>query len=99
MKHVMTIALALTMTTAAQATGLYECEPVDDAEWLTEEQMTQHLLGQGWQEVRRMKPDGGCWEVYGTTPDGQRVEGYFNPATGEQMLLAQRGRILFRKDE
>ena len=47
---------------------------------------------------RWMKEDGGCWEVYGTTPEGQRVEGYFHPATGAAELIAQRGRILFRAD-
>ncbi|MCP4383873.1 MAG: PepSY domain-containing protein [Hyphomicrobiales bacterium] len=44
-----------------------------------------------------MKPDGGCWEVYGTTPDGERVEGYFDPASGEQLLLSQRGVSSFRR--
>lgn len=98
-KHVVAAGIMVLASGAAQATGLYECEAVEESKWMTEEQMTQHLLDQGWQEVRRMKPDGGCWEVYGTTPDGNRVEGYFDPATGEQMLLAQRGRILFRKEE
>lgn len=45
-----------------------------------------------------MKEDGGCWEVYGTNPDGQRVEGYFHPVTGEAELIAQRGRILFKSE-
>lgn len=91
--------LFIFLATNAQASGLYECEPVDQAQWLTEEQLTQQLIEQGWQEVRRMKPDGGCWEVYGTTPDGKRVEGYFDPTTGEQLLISQRGNILFRKDD
>jgi len=51
-----------------------------------------------WQ-VRRMKEDGGCWEVYGTTPEGQRVEGYFHPITGETLLLNQRGTVIFRKED
>ncbi len=93
------IAMVFMVSGAAHASGLYECEEVDQSKWLTEEQLTQQLVASGWQEVRRMKPDGGCWEVYGTTPDGQRVEGYFDPVTGEQLILAQRGRILFRKEE
>lgn len=98
MKHIIAAAFLLTIPAAAQASGLYECEAVDQAQWLTEEKLTQMLLDKGWQEVRRMKPDGGCWEVYGTTADGDRVEGYFDPVTGEQLLISQRGRILFRKD-
>lgn len=93
------VAIMFFASGAAHASGLYECEEVDQSKWLTEEQLTQQLVASGWQEVRRMKPDGGCWEVYGTTPDGQRVEGYFDPVTGEQLILAQRGRILFRKEE
>jgi hypothetical protein len=45
-----------------------------------------------------MKEDGGCWEVYGTNPEGQRVEGCFHPTTGAVRLIAQHGRILFQAD-
>tara|TARA_R110002072_G_scaffold63634_3_gene158101 strand:- start:125 stop:427 length:303 start_codon:yes stop_codon:yes gene_type:complete len=82
----------------ANATGRMTCEAVERAKWLTEEAMTKKLTAQGWQ-VRFMKEDGGCWEVYGTTPDGQRVEAYFHPATGEKLLVAQRGKILFRAEK
>ena len=99
MKSMFTVGIMFLMFGTAHASGLYECDAVDRAKWLTEEQLTEQLMATGWQEVRRMKPDGGCWEVYGTTPDGQRVEGYFDPVTGEQLVLAQRGRILFRKEE
>ena len=34
--------------------------------------LVEHLTRQGWQ-VRRTKVDGGCYEVYGTTPQGDRV--------------------------
>lgn len=99
MKRIFATALLALLPSVGQASGLYECEPVDPSKWLTEEQLTQMILDSGWQEVRRMKPDGGCWEVYGTTADGLRVEGYFDPVTGEKLIVAQRGRILFRKDE
>jgi hypothetical protein len=29
--------------------------------------------------VRKSKVDGGCYEVYGTDPQGNRVEAYFHP--------------------
>jgi hypothetical protein len=64
--------------------------------WLSEQQLSEKLTAIGW-KVSRMKPDGGCWEVYGTTPEGLRVEGYFHPATGEQLMLNQRGKIIFQK--
>lgn len=82
---------------SAHATGLHTCEETDRAAWLSQAALTEKLENEGW-SVRRMKEDGGCWEVYGTMPDGKRVEGYFHPVTGEAELISQRGRILFRAE-
>ena len=79
------------------ATGRMECEPIDNADWMTETALEERLVAEGW-KVRRIKVDGGCWEIYGTTPEGERVEAYFHPATGEKLLVARRGKILFRAD-
>lgn len=98
MRFVLILGLAgLALPQTAAATGLYQCEATDRASWLSKAALTEQLEGQGW-AVRRMKADGGCWEVYGTTPEGQRVEGYFHPVTGEKQLIAQRGKVLFRAD-
>lgn len=91
------LAALLTGPISAQATGLHSCGATDRADWLTKADLTRQLENEGW-SVRRLKKDGGCWEVYGTTPDGQRVEGYFHPITGAAELISQRGRILFRAD-
>lgn len=93
-----TIALLTALTLfplGAGATGIHTCEATDRAAWLSKADLTTKLETQGW-SVRRMKEDGGCWEVYGTTPEGKRVEGYFHPVTGAPELIAQRGRILFK---
>ena len=87
----------LLMPVSAMATGLFDCEVTERANWLSEAELTEKLEAYGW-TVRRMKEDGGCWEVYGNTPKGERVEGYFHPITGDAKLIAQRGRILFRAD-
>jgi hypothetical protein len=97
MKRFMLAAAVVLAPQAGFATGMYECETVAKDDWLTKAELTEKLEGDGW-AVRRMKPDGGCWEVYGTTPEGLRVEGYFHPATGEKLLINQRGKILFRKE-
>lgn len=81
---------------SAHATGAMSCDSGDPAHWKSKEDMTQMLTSEGW-EVRFMKEDGGCWEVYGTTPEGQRAEAYFDPVTGEKLLVSQRGKILYRK--
>jgi hypothetical protein len=101
MKRYLMIAVAIAGAvplSMANATGRMTCAEVERAKWLTEEAMTKKLTRQGW-TVRFMKEDGGCWEVYGTTPDGKRVEAYFHPATGEKLLVAQRGKILFRAEK
>lgn len=91
------IAIALMAPAAAQATGMYQCETVAAENWLTEAELTEKIEADGW-TVNRMKKDGGCWEVYGTNPDGTRVEAYFHPESGEVKLINQRGRILFRAE-
>lgn len=89
--------LLIALAHPAAATGLYQCETVEKDAWISETDLTTKLEADGWQ-VRRMKVDGGCWEVYGTMPDGKRVEGYFHPKTGDVLLINQRGKILFRAE-
>ena len=81
----------------ARATGLLTCQSGDKAGWKGEEVLTSKIKLEGWQ-VQRIKIDGGCYEVYGTTPEGDRVEAYFHPVTLEKLLVARRGQILFKKD-
>jgi hypothetical protein len=88
--------IAFSVTTA-DATGRYTCEDVAKSKWLTQEALTKKLSDEGW-AIRFMKEDGGCWEVYGTTPEGQRAEVYFNPSSGKKLLVSQRGRTLFKAE-
>jgi len=97
MNRLISAALLVILPQMSFATGMYQCDPVAKQDWISESELTAKLVSDGWQ-VRRMKVDGGCWEVYGTMPDGQRVEGYFHPKSGEVLLLNQRGKILFRAD-
>ena len=50
----------------------------------------------GW-KVSKSKVDGGCYEVYGTDPKGNKVEAYFHPVTLEKLLVSRRGEVLFKK--
>lgn len=95
--HTATSLLTCFFTFPVCATGMFECEATERSAWLSEQQVTQRLVNDGWQ-VRRMKEDGGCWEVYGTTPEGKRVEVYVHPVSGEVLLINQRGTILYRKE-
>jgi hypothetical protein len=43
--------------------------------------------------VKKVKEDGGCYEVYGCDPEDRRVEACFDPLTLENLLLARSGEI------
>ena len=75
------IAPTLLMAVAtAQATGLATCESGPREAWQPAAKLEQLLKDKGW-TVRRVKEDGGCYEVYGLDDKGQRVEAYFHPLT------------------
>ncbi|HWH18797.1 MAG TPA: PepSY domain-containing protein [Allosphingosinicella sp.] len=87
---------ALAVASPASATGKMTCNAGPQSKWKSQAALKQTLVKQGW-EVRKSKVDGGCYEVYGTDPQGNRVEAYFNPVTFEKLLVSRRGEILFRK--
>jgi hypothetical protein len=65
---------------AAHATGLATCDSGDPAKWQSQETLSKQLVEKGWQ-IRRIKVDGGCYEVYALNEKGERVEAYFHPVT------------------
>ena len=91
MKHGTAIlVLALIMLAApAGATGLYSCDSSPRENWQSREVLTRLLTEQGWQ-VRRIKEDGGCWEVYALDAAGDRVEAYFDPVTLKNVYTSRR---------
>ena len=64
----------------AHATGLAICDSGAKETWQPQAKLEQMLKDKGW-TVRRVKVDGGCYEVYGLDDKGQRVEAYFHPLT------------------
>ena len=91
------IAAALTIALAASpaaATGKMTCD-APAKQWKSMAKLQADLVKQGWQ-VRKAKVDGGCYEVYGTDPQGNRVEAYFHPVSFKKLLVSRRGEVLFR---
>lgn len=80
----------------ATATGKMTCDAPQN-QWKSLPSLEAHLKKKGWQ-LRKSKVDGGCYEVYGTDPEGNRVEAYFHPVTFKKLLVSRRGQILFRAD-
>ncbi len=82
------------VATPASATGKMSCD-APQAKWKSRTALEARLKKQGWQ-VRKSKVDGGCYEVYGTDPKGNRVEAYFHPVTFKKLLVSRRGQVIFR---
>jgi hypothetical protein len=74
------LAVLSTVGSLAHATGLATCNSGPQSGWQPQETLQKRLTDQGWQ-VRRIKVDGGCYEVYAIDNKGQRVEAYFHPVT------------------
>ena len=73
--------VALVMAAAGVgATGLATCDSGARSTWQPVEKLEQQLKDKGW-TVRRIKEDGGCYEVYALDEKGQRGEFYFHPVT------------------
>ena len=95
--RILAIAAALSIGVAASpaaATGKMTCD-APQKQWKKISALEASLKKQGWQ-VRKSKVDGGCYEVYGTDPKGNRVEAYFHPVTFKKLLVSRRGQVLFR---
>jgi hypothetical protein len=87
MKHSLNAALSAAVTAAAlllslpaHATGLATCDSGPQEGWQPQAKLEKQLVDQKWQ-VRRIKVDGGCYEVYAINDKGERVEAYFHPVT------------------
>ncbi len=87
-------ASVLALAQPASATGKMTCD-APQASWKSMDALTAQLTKQGW-AVRKAKVDGGRYEVYGTDPDGNRVEAYFHPVSFKKLLVSRRGQVLYR---
>jgi hypothetical protein len=81
-KLAMTTAAALVALSAvaASAEGQY-C--TGKGEPLLAEQVMKKVEAMGYQNVKELGMDHGCYEAKGFDTDGNRVEVYLEPATGE----------------
>lgn len=74
------LSCALLGASAASATGLATCDSGPRDTWQPQEKLEKLLVERGW-KIRRVKEDGGCYEVYAFDEKGERVEAYFHPRT------------------
>jgi len=72
------VATTIAACTSVAATGLATCDSGPKSGWQPIEKLEKQLTERGW-TVRRVKEDGGCYEVYAIDDKGQRVEACFHP--------------------
>jgi hypothetical protein len=77
---VLVVGALATWSFGAQATGLATCDSGPKSGWQPVEKLEAQLKEKGY-NVRRIKEDGGCYEVYAFDEKGQRGEFYFHPVT------------------
>lgn len=81
-------AIAMMPVPIAGATGLATCDSGSPDKWQSKEKLTEKLKAKGW-EIRNVKVDGGCYEVYALDEKKERVEAYFHPVTLERVEIAK----------
>ncbi|MGQ0430282.1 MAG: PepSY domain-containing protein [Gammaproteobacteria bacterium] len=79
--------IGASLAQVAGATGLVTCDSGSPDTWQPQEKLTAALKQKGW-DVRRVKVDGGCYEVYALDDKGERVEAYFHPVTFARVPIA-----------
>ena len=57
-----------------------ECPVYLKAEWAAEGTLKQALADEGY-KIKNFKVDGNCYEIYGLSKDGKKVEIYFDTKT------------------
>jgi hypothetical protein len=77
------------VTGLTSATGLATCDSGPKVGWQPVEKLEGKLKEKGY-TVRRIKEDGGCYEVYAVNEKGERGEFYFHPVTLEPVPIKPR---------
>ena len=66
------VILAIGLSGQLHATGLATCDSGPESGWQAAETLEKQLTEKGW-TVRRIKIDGGCYEVYALDENGKKV--------------------------
>ena len=69
-------------TTMAAAEDQHSCGHAAESEWMSKDAIKAKFAADGT-DVRQIKIEGGCYEVYAVKKDGTKVEQVVNPLTGE----------------
>lgn len=74
--------VTLSLITVARAEEGQDCTQAAKDKWLGEDVIKERAKAAGI-DVRQVKVEGTCYEVYGIDAKGSKVETLFNPETGD----------------
>jgi hypothetical protein len=80
------LVLALAAAIPARAEDKAGCGDVPRDQWLTQDAIKAKAEGLGFQ-VRQVKVENGCYELYAIDKNGAKIERYLNPVTGEPVNI------------
>lgn len=75
-------ALALATAAPALAEDKASCGDAPRDQWLTQDAIKAKAEALGY-NVRKVKVEKGCYELYAIDKNGAKIERYLNPVTGE----------------
>ncbi len=75
------LTLTLANSVSAFASDDAACGNAAPDQWMSQDAIKAKATDLGY-EVRRVKVEDGCYEVYGIDKNGAKVELYMNPVTG-----------------
>lgn len=75
--------LTMALVSSPVAFADTECTTADQSEWQDKAQFQEKLKEQGYKINVFKVTEGNCYEIYGWNAEGQKVEIYFDPVTGE----------------
>ena len=78
-----TFLISLLMITSSTAIAEPKCTQEPKDKWKEQKAFEQSLKDQGYKIKKFKVTSGNCYELYGWSKDGKKVEIYFNPVTGE----------------
>lgn len=62
------------------------CTKQPKEKWMKVTDFKEKLKKEGF-TITKFKKPGSCYEIYGTNPDGQKVEIYFDPVTAKALKV------------
>ncbi|MDQ4420579.1 PepSY domain-containing protein [Sphingobium sp. DEHP117] len=79
----------------ALAHGNVTCNAGPKENWKSLDTLKAKMTAEGW-KITKAHPNKDCYEVYGITPEGDKVESFWHPVTLEKRLVLRRGQVLYK---